>query len=239
MKKIFNGDCLDLLERRQAFDCIIADPPDNLGLDYASYKDKLPSVAYYDFIYRRLKLMVECAPIVWLSYYWKHDLEIKYMVRNLLKFEKPTFEAKTFIWRFTFGQHNEFDAGSGFRFILRLRSALRDWSPPSRVQSDRLRTGDPRANPGGKIPDDVWEVPRVTGNSEERRSHHPTQHPVEVYRLMLDGSRSPGLPVKVLDTFGGTGTLFRVPYDCAATLCEIDKGYCEKIAEEHKDAILI
>lgn len=232
MKTLYNGDCLDLLETREPFDCVLADPPDNLGLSYSGFNDR--NDHYYDWLLRRLRGMMEVAPIVWLSYYWKHDLEIKFLVRNLIKFEKPSWEAKSFIWRFTFGQHCETDSGSGFRFILRLRKSTIPWSPPERVPSIRLRTGDPRANPDGRVPDDVWEVPRVTGNSSERRSWHPTQHPEEIYRRMLDSSRTPkGLPLKVLDCFGGTGTLFRVNPD-GSTICEISEHYCEQLTEEHQ-----
>ena len=232
MKTLYNGDCLDLLERREPFDCIIADPPDNLGLGYSGFDDR--NNHYYDWLNRRIRAMLECADIVWLSYYWKHDLEIKYLIRNLLKFSKPTWEAKTFIWRFTFGQHCETDSGSGFRFILRLRKGTIPWSPPERVPSTRLQTGDPRANPDGKVPDDVWDEPRIVGNSPERRSWHPTQHPVAIYRRMLDSSRVAGqLPKSVLDCFGGTGTLFRVMAE-GSTICEISEHYCEQIALEHQ-----
>lgn len=234
MKVIYNCDCLDLLETRKQFDCILADPPDNLGLNYGEYRDTLPSQVYYDFLYRRLEGMMGCSPIVWLSYYWKHDLEIKYMVRNILRFVAPSWESKSFIWRYTFGQHNEHDAGSGFRFILRLRKSYIKWSPPGRVPSIRQAMGDSRANPDGRVPDDVWEVPRIVGNSGERRGWHPTQHPEEIYRRMLDGSRvNDCLPEKVLDCFGGTGTLFRLAPFGERTICEIDSNYCAQIFLEH------
>lgn len=235
MKSIFHGDCLDHLAQRPIYDAIIADPPDNLGLGYEGFDDK--NLFYYDWLELRIRAMLECAPIVWVSYYWKHDLEIKHRVRNLLKLEKPSWEAKTFIWRYTFGQHNEHDAGSGFRFVLRLRKSHIKWSPPSRVRSIRQEMGDPRANPDGRVPDDVWEVPRVTGNGSERRSWHPTQHPEAVYERMLDGSRvADRLPEKVLDCFGGTGTLFRVGFALQRVVCEISDHYVEQILAEHKEA---
>lgn len=235
MKLIYHGDCLDLLERRQAFDCIIADPPDNLGLGYEGFKDK--NDHYYDWLARRVRAMMDCSPIVWLSYYWKHDVEIKHIIWYLLKV-CPSWEAKTFIWRFTFGQHNEHDAGSGFRFILRLRKSYIKWSPPSRVRSIRQDMGDSRANPEGRVPDDVWEVPRVTGNSAERRGWHPTQHPVEVYGRMIDGSRVAAQPpARVLDCFGGTGTIFRLLTE--ATLCEISPDYVAAILKEHPTSRLV
>lgn len=233
MKTLYNGDCLDLLETGEKWDCIIADPPDNIGLAYAGHKDKLPEGAYYDWLHRRLAAMLKVTSVLWFTYYWKHDLEVKFLIRNLLKYTFPSFEAKNFVWTFTFGQHCETDSGSNFRLIVRLRLRHIQWSPPSRVQSERLKMGDPRANPDGKIPGDWWDVPRVTGNSKERQSWHPTQIPEEIYRRMLDSSRIAGkLPGKVLDCFGGTGTLFRVSTE--GTICEISKEYTSKLLEEHQ-----
>jgi DNA modification methylase len=89
----------------------------------------------------------------------------------------------------------------------------------------------------GRIPDDVWEFPRVTGNSKERRSWHPTQHPVAVYARILRLSTEPG--DTIVDLFGGTGTLFRANngYGEAdrrnAVAVEISKAYCDRIAAEH------
>jgi len=44
-----------------------------------------------------------------------------------------------------------------------------------RVPSWRMLNGDKRAAPDGKVPGNVWDFPRVTGNSKQRRAFHPTQ----------------------------------------------------------------
>ena len=58
------------------------------------------------------------APIVWVSYYHKHDLKVKAMVHWLLKNIKPSWEARTFIWRFTFGQYRETDCANDYLAIV-------------------------------------------------------------------------------------------------------------------------
>jgi site-specific DNA-methyltransferase (adenine-specific) len=81
---------------------------------------------------------------------------------------------------------------------------------------------------------DVFDFPRVTGNSKQRCDWHPTQlHEGLVERclkLSVKGKAS------VLDPFAGTATSLRVckklGYKC--TLIELDKFYCNKIAKEHK-----
>ncbi len=47
MHTLINADCLDYLNGNpQVWTSIVADPPDNIGLGYQSYKDKLPDEQY-------------------------------------------------------------------------------------------------------------------------------------------------------------------------------------------------
>jgi len=233
--KLYQGNCLDYLRECEQFDCIFADPPDNLGLKYDGFKDQIGSTAYYDFLELLIRLALDKTKVFWLSYYWEHDLEVKRRAYWI----KPHWNKKTFIWRYTFGQHNERDCGSGFRYILRF--ARPDWKPcvdKIRIESERQRIGDSRANPEGRVPDDVWEFdapniwdefPRVVGNALERRSWHPTQHPEAlIQRIML---MSPG---KYLDCFMGSGTSFRAGKALGrdVTGCELSVTYCEHLRRE-------
>lgn len=232
---LYQGDCLDYLKECGQFDCIFADPPDNLGLDYSGFTDNNPK--YYDWLELLIRLALDKCKVFWLSYYWEHDLEIK----RRSYWIKPHWSKKTFIWRYTFGQHNNHDCGSGFRYILRF--ARPDWVPNVkniRTESERQRLGDIRANPNGRVPDDVWqfdspniwdEFPRVVGNSRERRSWHVTQHPEGLMeRIMRMSSTS-----NFLDCFVGSGTSFRVGkrINRDVTGCEISEAYCEQLRKEH------
>lgn len=233
---IYNGDCLDVLSALERVPMIFADPPDNLGLEYAGYKDKKKDDDYYNWIELVVRKALRVCDIFWLSYYWSHDLEIKSRVRNFLKLERPSVSVKTFIWRYTFGQYNDKDCGSGFRFLLRLSKPNAVLYPDNiRVISRRMELGDSRAS-GPKVPDDVWEFPRVVGNSPERRSWHPTQHPEDLMRRIINFSTKPG--DTFVDLFGGTGTSIRAAFQRRPVICEISKQYCEKLKEEHPSAIL-
>lgn len=219
----------------QKFRCplVFADPPDNLGLEYGEYMDKLSKEAYYSMLYCTLVGALQIGATFWLSYYWEHDLEIKAMVRNYLKFQRPTLKAKTFIWRYTFGQHNKHDFGSGYRYLLRITSPLSVMNPQDvRVESERQRMGDSRANPDGRVPDDVWDFSRVVGNATERRPWHPTQHPEALICRIIRMHSNEG--DTVVDLFGGTGTMIRAAKQSnrRAIVSEIDSGYAKKIADE-------
>lgn len=231
---IVNCSADDLLDSLNKADMVFMDPPDNLGLNYASYKDDVPAEQYYGWLENLILKSMRISPIVWISYYWKHDIELKHRVRNILKFRHPLFVPKTFLWRYTFGQHLESDCGSGFRFLLRLARRGTTWDTNSvRVESERQRLGDNRANPEGRVPDDVWDIPRVTGNSHERRTWHPTQHPEALLERAIKLCTKPG--DLVVDPFAGTGTTLRVARRLGrqAITCDLDQAYCKRIAEEN------
>jgi site-specific DNA-methyltransferase (adenine-specific) len=68
----------------------------------------------------------------------------------------------------------------------------------------RLR---PESIEKGKNPTNVWEIPRLNGNSLERVGHE-TQKPVELIRRLIRGLSYPGSVV--LDFFAGSGSTTRV-----------------------------
>ena len=80
---------------------------------------------------------------------------------------------------------------------------------------------------------DVFALPRVTGNSKQRRTWHPTQLNERLVERCIRLTTSQG--EHVLDPFAGTGTTLRVcrQLDRACTLVEIDPEYCRQIALEH------
>jgi len=226
---------------------IFADPPDNIGLAYDSDDPSEAFTGARDDIglgsyYMKLELLMFYAlakcKVFWLSYYWEHDIEIKGRLRALLVSRFPVHNVKTFIWRYTFGQHQTKDFGSGFRYLLRVSAP--DWKPVilQRITSERQKIGDSRANPLGRVPDDVWDipiildVPRVVGNAKERRPWHPTQHPEALMERIIMSSVLPG--GSILDCFLGTGTTMRVALrmDRECDGCEVNSRYVSKLKEE-------
>jgi len=235
MIKLLNADVIETLHNtdNNSFDMIFADPPDNIGLGYNDYKDDLTVCSYY----RNLRIVIleslRIAPIVWLSYYWKHDVDIKHLMYQLREQHYPSVKIKTFIWRFTFGQHQKTDCGSGFRFLVRLTKTSAKLYPDNiREMSERQRIGDKRADERGRVPDDVWQFPRVVGNAYERRKWHPTQHPEALLKRIIMFSTVEG--DEVLDLYTGTGTTLRVCKSIgrSCTGVEIDSTYCETIRKE-------
>jgi hypothetical protein len=155
------------------------------------------------------------------------------IVSDLLR-EMIGLKAKLCVQTFTFGQHNHHDLGNNFRPLLRLRWKNAPLFPDAvRIESERQKMGDKRADPRGRVPGDVFDFPRVVGNSKQRRPWHPTQLHEALVERCIRLTTPPG--GTVLDPFAGTGTTLRAckktGHNC--TLIEMDAEYCRLIAEEH------
>ncbi len=218
MNKIICGDCLTVLPTLPRARTIFADPPDNLGLRYDGFTDRNPD--YVAWLAEVVLAALRHEPAVfWLSHYHRHTIPL------LLRFSTLAgWNVRQFIWRFTFGQHQTRDCGNGYRPILRFSRPDVVWDTDNiRIPSARQeKYGDKRADPRGRVPDDVWDFPRVCGTFHERRAWHPTQHPEALMERIVRMSGGP-----VIDLFGGTFTTARVcqrlGVDC--TSIEISEDY--------------
>jgi DNA modification methylase len=78
-------------------------------------------------------------------------------------------------------------------------------APEIRRLSDRqTKYNDARANPKGKLLDDVWQISRVCGTFNERIAGFPTQLPLELLRRVVACASCPG--DLVVDPFSGSAT---------------------------------
>lgn len=230
---IYNMDCRDYLEATtKKYRLIFLDPPDNCGLAYDTYVDKLPDYEYIAFLMQVIGLSSMATDVLWISYDWKHDLALK---SRIGQYNTNKFDWKPFVWRYTFGQHNRHDCGSGYRPMLRISSPGTKFYPEHiYATSTRQRIGDKRASKKGRVPDNFWCFghPRLVKNHPDYRDWHPTQHPKNLMSQIVRLCTKPG--DSVLDLFGGTGSTLRacleIDRDCDT--CELSRDYCERIAKE-------
>ena len=232
--RLIHGDCLQVLRNRN-FEaaCIFADPPDNNGLDYGEFKDKLSDDEYIRWLRKCFQLFIEKAGITWVSYNARWGLDVGQIIGALIS-KHTWLEIKPCVQTFTFGQHNHNDLGNNHRPLLRLRRNNVPLYPNQiRIKSWRQKHGDKRADPRGRVPGDVFDFPRVTGNSKQRRQYCPTQlHEGLVERCIKLSTFEGQL---VLDPFAGTGTTLRVckRINRPCILIERNRAYCEEITKEH------
>ena len=255
--RLYCADCVNWFQdNTQRWDVIFADPPDNIGLKYKGYTDKLPDNEYIGLLRIWLNLFVKHSRCVWFSYNAKWWAQVGRIVTELEGNYGKNIEVKPCVQIFTFGQHNHNDLGNNHRPLIRIKWNDAPLYPNDiRVRSWRQKHGDKRADPRGRVPgdvfrcddkseddelimaisdDDVYDFTRVTGNSRQRRKWHKTQLNEGLVTRCLRLNTAPG--AYVLVPFGGTGTTMRVckQINRACTLIECSRTYCGHIAKEHE-----
>ncbi|MEK7992454.1 MAG: site-specific DNA-methyltransferase, partial [Planctomycetota bacterium] len=136
------------------------------------------------------------------------------------------------IWHYTFGQQTKNKFARAHTHIFYFVTDEKHFTFNDcavRVPSDRqLIYNDRRANPVGKMPDDVWEgYSRVCGTFKERAGWHPCQMPESLLKRIIAASSNPG--DCVLDPFSGSGTTAAAAYQSGRDYVgiEISQTYVE------------
>lgn len=227
MITLHHGNSLEVLQELGKFDMVFADPPDNIDLGYEGFEDLFDN--YYDWFGDMMAIACYSAPIVWISFNAKHLA----MVGKLVDLCFPR-NHRFFMQTFTFGNNQRKDFTNGFRPLLRImRNDAHTYPDSVYVPSWRQLNGDPRASDKGKMPDDVWDFPRVTGNSKQRRKWSPTQLHEGLYKRAIDFSTKPG--ARIVDMFGGSGTMARVAGDTHDVhIIEVSEPTIKNIQKEHQ-----
>jgi DNA modification methylase len=221
------------------FKMLFADPPDNISWGYEGYDDNMQACAYRELLSETIRMGAAYSEIFWMSFNVNHMI----LVGDLLHFYKDRlckdWDIRFFVQYTTFGMNVKNDFSRCFRPLVRImRKGAVTYPDAIRIESERQRIGDKRADPRGKIPPDVWAIHRVTGNAKQRRKWHPTQLNEALYERCLDYSCRVG--DRAGDLFAGTGTIARAAKgkELDITLFEISEVYCQKISEEHQVRIL-
>ena len=226
--KLICGDCLEIIPTLPRVKMIFADPPDNLGIKYVGFKDKIKNDRYLDWLLDVVHAGCKYSDTFWLSYNQRWDQPVSSFFVGVVGIRRK------FIWHYTFGQNQKTDFVSSYRPIIRnITPGAIQYPDAVHVPSARqLKYNDKRANPKGKMPDDVWNYPRVCGTFKERKKWHPCQHPKELLKRMVLFSTKPG--DTVVDMFAGSGNMFEVckELDRVCIGVDISMQYCEQIADE-------
>lgn len=221
------------------FHMLFADPPDAMGLKYKGFKDKISEADYWYMLSLILHRGSEISNVVWFSLNTKYTALIGHITHRFLTTHKD-WEFKPCVQTFTFGQCNQRDLCNCHRLFYRYMRAGTKLHPDAiRVPSWRQLHGDKRADPRGKVPGDVFDFPRVTGNSKQRRKFSPTQLHEGLYERCIKLCCPPGS--SVVDLFAGSGTLGRVADRCGvdALMLECSRETCDSILADQPDVVEI
>jgi site-specific DNA-methyltransferase (adenine-specific) len=203
------GDCIEVLSalKEPVADLVFADPPFNIGYKYDLYQDRKKYEDYYAWTEQWMAACVKCAlkptGSMWVAIGDEYAAEIK-IIGDRLGLHLRNWV----IWHYTFGQCTKAKFARSHAHLFYWTKHPKEFTfndKPIRIPSARQTTyADIRANPLGKIPDDVWSFSRVCGTFYERVKWHPCQMPEKVLERIVTVSSSPG--DLVLDPFNGSGT---------------------------------
>ncbi len=207
--KIIHGDCIDLLTnvRKPFADLIFADPPFNIGYKYDKYYDKVKSKNYIAWT---RQWMATCKNILKPAGSFYIAIGDDYAANvKIIADELGLHMRNWIIWHYTFGQQTKNKFARSHTHIFYFVNDKKNFTfndHALRVPSDRqLLYNDKRANPAGKMPDDVWNgFPRICGTFKERAGWHPCQMPESILKRIIAASSNAG--DLVLDPFSGSAT---------------------------------
>ena len=227
--QIIEGDCIEILNASADpwVDLVFADPPFNIGYLYHGYNDERNAEDYQDFSRDWMSAVFKVLKPTGSFYLAIGD---DYAAELCVIAKKIGFHLRNWIvWHYTFGQQTKKMFAKSHTHILYFTKTPDPHgftfnADAIRVASARQTTyGDSRANPKGKVPDDVWylrpqetpdpffaadgdtwNVSRVCGTFKEREGWHGCQMPISVLNRIILASSNEG--DVVLDPFNGSGT---------------------------------
>ena len=213
--KIYFGDALDALNKieDESVDLIFADPPYNIGKDFAGIKDKWKSDEDYlewcyewlDLCIKKLKptgafyVMTSTQFMPFFDLYLRKQLTI--LSRIIWAYDSSGVQAKNY-----FGSMYEpilFCVKDKNNYTFNSSDILVDAKTGSKRKLIDYRKNPPQPYNTKKIPGNVWNFPRVRYRMDEYENH-PTQKPIALLERIVKASSNVG--DIVLDPFSGSFT---------------------------------
>lgn len=209
MNEIVHGDCIAVMRdlKRESIDLVFADPPFNIDYKYDVYKDRLHDDDYLDWSERWMKEAIRVLKpngAFWLAIGDKYAAELKVFAARVLRLTCRNWV----IWYYTFGTYCQRKFGRDHTHLLYFIKDPKNFTFNSndiRIPSARQTTyNDKRADSKGRVPGDVWMVPRVCGTFKERQGFHGCQMPEEILERIIKACSNER--DMVLDPFAGSAT---------------------------------
>lgn len=208
--EIHCGDCITELAKLKpgTAKLVFADPPYNQGIDYGKGRnaDLLTERAYLDWC---RKWIAACVRVLTDDGSMWVMISDEYADHFGILLREAGLHRRSWIkWYETFGVNctNNFNRCSRHIFycVKNPRRFVFNTDAVSRPSDRQSKYADSRANPHGKLWDNVWHIPRLVENSKERLPDFPTQLPLALVHPIILCASHPG--DLVIDPFCGSGT---------------------------------
>lgn len=238
--RLLVGDSLKLIKKmpHESVNLIFTDPPYNIGIKYDSYDDNKSDREYISWCEKWLK---ECCRLLKQTGSIYVVIGDEYVAEiNLILKKLGLYFRNWIIWHYGFGQNQRKKFSRAHAHILYYTKNKKNFTfntDEIRIPSIRQKMNDKRANPKGKVPDDVWKISRVAGTFKERVKGFPCQMPLKVVERAIKASSNKG--DLIFDPFMGSGTTGVAAKKLSRNFLGIDisKKYC-KIATSRLKSIL-
>lgn len=217
----FTEDCCELLKRLpdNSIQLIVCDPPYNISVaEWDKFHDYIEWAA--SWLSEAERVLAPTGSIVifgGLQYQGEAGSGDLFGILAYMRHHSKMLLVNLIIWyykngmsahRFFANRHEEI---AWFGKTRKYYFNLDDVRVPFDEETKKAYLRDKRLRPDsiekGKNPTNVWEIPRLNGNSLERVGHE-TQKPLEVIRRLIRGLSYPSSVV--LDFFAGSGSTTRV-----------------------------
>lgn len=207
------GDCVEWMGKTGPGSArlVFADPPYNIGIDYGEgHDDRMPAPDYLAWteiwVQAAARLLTPDGSLwVLISDEWADE------VGCILR--RAGLTRRSWIkWYESFGVNNANNFNRCSRHLFYMvkdpKQFVFDADHVSRPSDRQTKYKDSRADPGGKVWDNVWgikpPIPRLVENSAERLPDFPTQLPLDLLLAVVGCASEPG--DLVIDPFSGSGT---------------------------------
>ncbi len=206
---VYCGDSIKLLNSSPEdwVDLAFADPPFNIGYVYDKYHDDVPNEEYVawsrDWIAACQRVLKPTGSL-YIAIGDDFAADIRIIGREL-----GLHLRNWIIWHYSFGQNCRTKFGRAHTHIFYFTKDAKKFTFNDHLlrfpSARHTEYQDLRANPQGRLPDDVWdEFPRVCGTFRERAGFHGCQMPEALLMRIVQASSNAG--DIVLDPFVGSGT---------------------------------
>ena len=210
--RLLHGDCIEEMAKLEPemVRLVFADPPYNQGVDYGQGRkaDRLSRQQYLAFSeqwMRAASRLLTPDGSFWVLISQEYSARLSCILEDI-----GLHWRQIITWYETFGNNCSKKFNRTSRHLLYFtrhprRFVFNAKAPQVRRSSDRqVKYNDKRANPNGKLLDDVWKIKRLAGTHKERIKGFKTQLPLELPRRVIACASEPG--DLVLDPFSGSGT---------------------------------
>lgn len=253
LDRLHEGDCVAGMRAMPdgCVDCIVADPPFNIGREYPDHDDQQSTAAYLAWCVEWLEQCVRVLKktgSLWIFSSEEHVSELKVLaegryglalddavqLRRGGRILKPRHHV---IWYYTFGVNCPRKLTRSHTHMLHLVRSTKHhaWYPDAvRLPSARQEVyGDKRANPDGRLPDDTWIIrpidPRAGFDEPGDVVHVPRICGTHKQKSATDNQTPEQLIGRVLRLCTAPGDLVLSPFAGSGT----DLAVAKKLGRRH------